>query len=172
VFSRLAADMGALTLAFDIDPAAVELNYLECRKKNETRLVPLWMDLTNPSPDLGWASRERRSLLRRGPVDLVMALALIHHLAISNNVPLDRLADFFAGLSRWLIIEFVPKPDSQVQRLLATRQDIFPDYSPEGFERAFGRSFTICECIPIPDSERRVYLMQQPGSTSASYAHS
>jgi len=167
LFSRLASEMGGLTLAFDIDPAAVELNYRECRKKEETHLLPLWIDLTNPSPALGWANQERRGLLERGPVDLVMALALVHHLAISNNVPLDRLAGFFSGLSRWLVIEFIPKSDSQVRRLLASRQDIFPEYHAEGFERAFKRSFTIHACIRIPESERTLYLMESHLSAHA-----
>ena len=80
-------------------------------------LLPLAMDLTNPSTALGWAHQERMSLIGRGPCDTTLALALIHHLAISNNVPLPRIADFFARLGRALIIEFVPKSDTQVQRL-------------------------------------------------------
>ena len=90
-----------------------------------------------------------------------MALALVHHLAISNNVPLGMLAEFFAGLGRWLIIEFVPKSDSQVQRLLSTRQDIFPDYTPEGFEAAFSTRFTIQRRELIQGSERTLYLMER-----------
>ena len=83
------------------------------------------MDLTNPSRNLGWENDERMSFMKRGPIDLVMALALIHHLAISNNLPFDRIAQFFQKICKSLIIEFVPKTDSQVQRLLATREDIF-----------------------------------------------
>ncbi len=89
-----------------------------------------------------------------------MALALIHHLAISNNVPLRSLASFFASLGKWLILEFVPKSDSQVQRLLANREDIFPDYHPEGFEDAFRSYFRIEDKRPLPDSERQLYLME------------
>ena len=158
-FSRLAAEQGIPTLACDIDPAAVELNYQKVVAQKETHLLPLLMDLTNPSPGLGWHNRERDTLFTRGPVDAVLALALIHHLAIANNVPLPQLAEFFHTLGRWLVIEFVPKEDSQVQVLLASRQDIFPDYHTAGFEAAFGEFFTIHERTPLQDSGRVLYLL-------------
>jgi len=161
LFSRLAAERGAYTVAFDIDPAAVEQNYQQVKANRETRLLPLLLDLTNPSPAIGWRNRERESLLQRGPADLVMALALVHHLAISNNVPLESLAEFFAEAGRWLIIEFVPKSDSQVQKLLRSRVDIFPDYRREGFERAFGQYFQIHQAVPLRQSERWLYLMEK-----------
>lgn len=97
----------------------------------------------------------------RGPVDLVMALALIHHLAISNNVPLVDVADYFADLGEYLIIEFVPKSDSQVKRLLASRVDIFPEYTELGFETAFGQSFEIVEKVSVIGSDRSLYLMRR-----------
>ena len=126
VFSRLASEFGAKTIAFDVDYSAVEKNYLECRKKEETRILPLLFDATNPSPGIGWQNRERMSFTERGPADTVLALALIHHLAISNNLPFSKIVNFFRDISKSLIIEFVPKSDSQVQRLLANREDIFP----------------------------------------------
>jgi hypothetical protein len=160
VFSRLAAQTGAMTISSDIDPAAVEKNYQQIRQKKENNLLPLVLDLTNPSPGIGWANEERDSLIDRGPVDAVMALALIHHLAISNNVPLHSAAAFFARLGRWLIIEFVPKEDSQVQRLLATRLDIFPTYHRQGFEEAFGQYFSLIECSQVEGTQRTLYLMK------------
>jgi hypothetical protein len=159
LFSRLASERGAQTVAWDIDPAAVEKNYLDCRTSGESDLLPLLQDLTNPSPDLGWALLERKSLVNRGPADVVMALALVHHLAIGNNVPLGRIAAFFRQLGEQLIIEFVPKSDSQVQRLLASREDIFPGYTQEGFEQEFAACFGISRKINVPDSERTLYLM-------------
>ena len=89
-----------------------------------------------------------------------MALALIHHLAISNNLPLDMLAAWFAQIGRSLIIEFVPKEDSQVQILLATRPDIFPGYTKEGFETAFSRYFICRKAMPVEDSCRTLYLWE------------
>jgi len=159
VYSRLASRAGAYTCAFDIDPACVERNYLDCRSSRETNLLPLWLDLTNPSPALGWAHRERQSLAERGPADVVMALALIHHLAISNNVPLPRVAEFFRRLGRNLIIEFVPKEDPQVQRLLRSRKDIFPNYTQDGFASAFGQYYHLAQSQPIGQDGRVLYRM-------------
>ncbi len=161
VFSRAAAQHSALTVAWDIDPAAVEKNYAAMKQAKETQLLPLVVDLTNPSPAIGWQNTERSALAERGPADLVLALALVHHLAIANNVPLPDLAAFFACVSRWLVIEFVPKSDSQVKRLLATRQDIFPHYDEAGFEAAFSPRFTIREHLRIAGSERSLYLMEK-----------
>jgi ribosomal protein L11 methylase PrmA len=160
-FTRVASDAGINSIAFDIDPAAVEQGWSEVKAKKEKNILPLVLDLTNPSPAAGWANSERMAFLERGPADCVMALALIHHLAISNNVPLGILAEFFAKAGRWLIIEFVPKDDSQVQRLLATREDIFVDYSPEGFEAAFGSIYQIHAKESIPGSKRLLYLLER-----------
>jgi hypothetical protein len=158
VFSRIASERGIQTLSFDADHAAVERSYRQCVEKNETHILPLLLDLTNPSPSIGWENEERRSLLDRGPADTVFALALIHHLAISNNLPLDRISGFFDRICNWLIIEFVPKSDSQVQRLLSTREDIFPNYTQRGFEDAFKRHFTIQRSVDVRGTERTVYL--------------
>lgn len=161
LFSRLASNQGIPTVAFDIDPTAVEQNYHTCISEESTNLLPLLLDLTNPSPSLGWHNQERKSLLERASPDAVLALALVHHLAISNNVPLEWLANFFASLSPWLVIEFVPKSDTQVQHLLATREDIFADYTQESFERVFSKHFTIQDAVQIQDTERKLYLMER-----------
>jgi hypothetical protein len=137
------------------------LNHREVRARRETGLLPLQMDLMNPSPAHGWAHEERLSLEARGPADLVMALALVHHLAIANNVPLAAIADCLARLGRALVIEFVPKSDAQVARLLTNRADIFPDYTAEGFERAFESAWTIEARQGIARSERTLYRMRR-----------
>jgi hypothetical protein len=161
IFSQLASQRGALTLAFDIDPAAVEKCYRWCKVEQDANLLPLVMDLTNPSASIGWANEERMSLGRRASADTVMALALVHHLAISNNVPLEMVAEYFSWMGRWLIVEFIPKEDSQVKRLLASRKDIFPRYTQEGFEEAFGRYYRIVETRPMVDTARLLYLMER-----------
>lgn len=158
-FSRLASDRGVLTISFDVDPACVEQNYLESVRKRETSILPLLLDLTNPSPNIGWANEERMSLLERGPADTVLCLALMHHLAISNNLPFGMLADFLAKICDSLIIEFVPKTDPQVQRLLATREDIFSRYTQQAFEDEFGQRFTMQASAQIGDSQRTLHLM-------------
>lgn len=159
VYSRIACDQGSYTCAFDIDPACVEQAYRDGRQRKLTNFLPLRLDLTNPSPSLGWAHRERDSLADRGPADAIMALALIHHLAISNNVPLAAVAEYFAHLGKALIIEFVPKQDPQVQRLLQNRDDIFTSYHQAGFEAAFSNWFEIRESQPVGNDGRRLYMM-------------
>ena len=161
VFSRVAGEEGAFVVSSDIDPAAVEQNYRQMKSEKAENLMPLLLDLTNPSPSIGWANEERDSFAARGPADMVLALALIHHLAISNNVPLLQLAGFFAAYGRWLLIEFVPKSDSQVQKLLVSREDIFTNYTREGFESAFRTQFKICESVNVRESERVLYLMER-----------
>jgi hypothetical protein len=131
------------------------------KEQADGNLLPLVMDFTNPSPSLGWHSRERLSLIQRGPADAVLSLALVHHLAISNNVPLSLLADYFHDLGHWLIIEWIPKDDSQVQLLLSSRPDIFTDYHQDGFESTFSRYFKIYDRTPIIGSGRVLYLMEK-----------
>ena len=160
-FSRLASEMGINTISFDIDPAAVEKNYLNSIEKKETKLLPLILDLTNPSPNIGWNNNERKSLLQRGPVDTILALALIHHLAISNNLPLTKIVEFFKTTCNHLIIEFIPKTDSQVIRLLSTREDIFEDYTLKKFEDEFTKEFIIKEKINLDESGRTIYWMKK-----------
>ncbi len=161
LFSRVATETGMKAIAFEMDAASVEENYQRTKANKETGILPLVMDLTNPSPGLGWHGEERMSLKERGPAPLVMALALIHHLAIANNVPLTRVADSFADLGRSLIIEFVPKEDEKVQELLATREDIFPTYTREGFEEAFATRFDTIRSEPISGTGRVLYLMNK-----------
>jgi hypothetical protein len=161
LFSRIAVNKGIPTISWDIDPGCVDINYRQVVANGETNLLPLVLDLTNPSPAIGWENRERMSILERGPADTVLALALVHHLAISNNVPLDRIADFLAKLCRWLIIEFVPKSDPKVQKLLSTREDIFPNYTRQEFENEFGRLFMVKQSEQIRNSKRVLYLMER-----------
>jgi hypothetical protein len=161
IFSRVAVETGAYVVSSDIDPAAVEVNYQLIKEQKEQNLLPLVLDLTNPSPAIGWNNHERDSFLQRGPVDAILALALVHHLAISNNVPLPRVAEFFSNCGEWLIVEFVPKSDSQVQKLLRSRVDIFTEYTKAGFEKAFGQWYTVKESSAIRDSERWLYLMHR-----------
>lgn len=161
IFSKIACRLGAYTVACDIDPLAVESAYCEAKKNKDSQLLPLVIDLTNPSPALGWANEERKSFSQRMKVDCVSALALIHHLAISNNLPFALIADYLSSLGGYLIVEFIPKDDSKVQILLQSREDIFGDYTKECFEKAFGQFYTIIESQAIRESGRILYLMQR-----------
>lgn len=158
-YSRIASRRRIPVIAFDIDPACVEKNYLHCKKEKESHILPLLSDISNPSPGIGWNNEERMSLVSRGPADTVLALALVHHLAISNNVPFPLIACFLSNICSSLVIEFVPKDDPQVQRLLATREDVFPDYTQQAFEHAFMERFTIEKTARIKETQRTLYLM-------------
>ncbi len=137
-YSRVARAGGAsFVVAADGDPVAVERHVQRLEREHDAGVLPLWMDLANPSPSQGWDHREWPSLADRGPFDAVMALALVHHLAIGNNVPLPGVAAMLARLGREVIVEWVPKADPQVQRLLSAREDIFADYTEEAFRAAF-----------------------------------
>lgn len=160
-FSFFASRKGITTIAIDSDPSVIERCSVKAKSEENRCLHPLLIDLTNPSPALGWAHEERLSLMERGPADTVMALALIHHLAISNNLPFIDIAAFFARCGRFLIIEFVPKNDSQIRRMLSTREDIFQHYTIEDFEKCFSRFFIIKHKSGIPESERTIYLMEK-----------
>jgi ribosomal protein L11 methylase PrmA len=160
IFSRIASNKGIYTVSFDSDPSVVEKSYLQAKNYKERNILPLCVDLTNPSPSIGWSNKERLSLIERGPCDLALMLGLIHHIAISNNVPLIQIADFLSQICRYLIIEFVPKDDSQVQRLLRSRKDIFQDYDEKNFEIAFLNYFSILKREKIVDSKRTIYLMK------------
>ena len=163
LYSRIGSSLGMLVISSDSDPGAVELSYQEVVSQNLDKVLPVLVDLTNPSPALGWANRERDSFEERFSADCALALALIHHLAISNNVPLSDIASTFAGLSDWLIVEFVPKSDPKTQMLLASRDDIFDTYTPDNFEAVFGTVYTIKRHESIPDSDRMLYLMHRKG---------
>lgn len=156
-FSRLARN--ANVIAFDYDEGVTEISYQRAKTDQDRNLLPLVMDMNNPSPGLGWAGEERMSLQQRGPADLVLALALIHHLIIGNNLSFSKVAQYFSCCGRKLLIEFVPKHDSQVQRLLSSRSDIFPDYTLERFAADFSEYFTICKSHKIEESERTIFLM-------------
>jgi len=159
-FSRIAARHAETVIAWDADVACVEGNYIATRASGGS-ILPLYVDLANPSPGTGWAHTERESFVERGPAGCVLALGLIHHLRISNNTPLTRIADFLAGIGTYLIIEFVPKSDSQVRKLLRTREDIFSDYTQDEFLGAFQSRFTLIEARPIADTDRSIYLFRR-----------
>jgi hypothetical protein len=161
-FSVIAADSDVYTVAMDIDPLAVERNYrAKANDQQKANMLPLVQDCINPSPANGFMGKERDSLFERGPADVVMALAIIHHLAIGRNVPLERLAELFAQLGKHVIIEFVPKGDSKVDILLASRRDIFTDYDSEHFEAAMSKHFKLVTKESIKQTKRTLYLYKR-----------
>ncbi len=165
-FSRIAAEMGLSTVAFDSDPACIERIYLEAKDRGETRLRPLVLDLFNPSPGSGWFNRERASIFDRGSPDVVMALALIHHLAFTGNQPLENQAEFFRSLAPWLVIEFIPETDPQVRSLSARRLGVHHEYNRDTFEKCYDKHFSIILAEPVTKSGRTLYLLRRREDSS------
>jgi hypothetical protein len=160
-FSQISSGQKISTIATDFDPQAVNKCYLDSQKQNNNFILPLIIDLVNPSPSIGWENKERPSFLDRAGFDLTLCLALIHHLAISNNLPLALIAEFYRARTKFLIIEFVPKKDSNAQRLLKNREDIFEHYDQVNFEKEFSKFFKIKDRLPVKNSSRYIYLMER-----------
>ncbi|RMD86362.1 MAG: SAM-dependent methyltransferase [Candidatus Dadabacteria bacterium] len=158
-FSTLFSERKIYTVCFDGDIGCVEECYIGAKKRRDKSLLPLFLDITNPTPAVGWQNEERESILSRGPADLVLFLAVIHHIALGHNVPLSMIAKMLSQAAKNLAIEFVPKEDPQAQRLLINKGDIFPDYTEENFRREFSKAFRIEDRIPIEGSGRSLYLM-------------
>ncbi|HEX5782250.1 MAG TPA: hypothetical protein VFX80_10015, partial [Solirubrobacteraceae bacterium] len=143
-YSRVAAEHAATVVAVDADHATVDGLYRALRDEGRTDILPLVMSVTDPSPDLGWRGLERARPERRGTPDLALALALIHHVVITANVPVREFLDWLRSLDSALVIEFPDREDEMVQRLLAGKTDkANPDYERETFERALGERFEV-----------------------------
>lgn len=160
-FARLVAMEGCRCVLYDSDPVCVDIAYQEERRLANSLVLPLIMDLRNPSPALGFGLSERQSLYERPSADLVLALALIHHLRLRDNIPLARLAEFLARLGRFLLIEFVPPEDPLIQQMIRRRGYVPDDYSLQGFVSAFTRQFRLRSETEIPPMKRRLFLFER-----------
>lgn len=158
-FSKKLASLGMTVVATDTDSRCINKLYLDTTKNAALNILPLVVDVANPSPAIGFNNRERAAFHDRIQTELVLALALIHHLVIGRNIPLPALAAYFHRVSPQLIIEFPPKQDEKVKQMLSSRPDVFPDYDQEHFEAAFFAYFTIAEQTKIPGTERILYRM-------------
>ena len=159
-YSRLAAEHADYVVAMDGDVLAVEKLYRKLSREGNTTILPLFVNLADPSGNLGWRGRERRSLPARGKPNLTLCLALIHHMVITANVPLDDFVSWLAELESHLIIEFVTREDAMVKRLLQTKEDIFDDYNLQSFETSIGRRFQIIDQLRLPGGTRVLYFLR------------
>lgn len=160
-FAKILAENGAEVIAIDNDSASINRLYAHIKKENAGNILPLQVDVTQPSPALGFRNRERDAFFDRVHAELVSALALIHHLVVSKNIPLDALADFFAEItSKYLLIEFVPPGDPKVVEISKSRTAMHA-YDVETFESSFGRQFNILRKEKVPGTERVLYLMER-----------
>ena len=160
IFAEIAQEFTEHVIACDNDHGVINKLYNKC-KKEKSSILPLVLDITNPSPNIGWMNNERSGFFKRVNTDVVFALAIIHHISISNNIPFEKIAEFFASITTNLIIEFVPKSDSQIQKMLLTREDIFNKYTQENFEKEMLEYFSIQEIFKIDDSKRIIYYFKR-----------
>jgi hypothetical protein len=148
-------------IATDADSNCINQLYLKIKKESIPNILPLVNDLTVPSPAIGWANTERESITTRLKADLVLALALVHHLAIAKNIPLRFIAGWLQPMGEHLIIEFVPKSDEKVKLLLQNRKDIFDDYNLENFKSIFAEKYEIIKAEKVGNTNRILFLMKR-----------
>jgi hypothetical protein len=146
-------------VAVDGDDVVVDALYRSLREEGPGNVLPLVMDLVDPSPDRGWRGTERKAFTSRRRPDLVLGLALVHHLAIGANVPLPSVLDWFASLGGALLIEFVDRGDPMVKRLLANKPaGMFDAYTRPAFEDLLGSRFSVERTETLPGGTRSLYL--------------
>jgi ribosomal protein L11 methylase PrmA len=156
-YSAVALENGAeLAIGFDFDHGALDYGYRRAAR-DSLNFLPLHLDAANPSPNQGWSQAERMGLQERTKGDAVMGLALIHHLAVAKNLPLDEVISWLVDMAPQGIIEFVPKHDPMVQRLLQMREDLFDDYDQESFEKYLGRRARVIKSEIVSASGRTLY---------------
>ena len=156
-YSAVALENGAeLAVGFDFDHGALDYGYRRA-VRDSLNFLPLHLDAANPSPNQGWSQAERMGLQERTKGDAVMGLALIHHLAVAKNLPLDEVIGWLVDMAPQGIIEFVPKNDPMVQRLLQMREDLFDDYDQESFEKYLGRRARVIKSDVVSASGRTLY---------------
>lgn len=160
-FSKLLALKDIKTIATDFDPFCINALYNNIKLTKERNILPLIVDLSNPTPAIGVNNKERASFLNRLTVDIAFMLAIIHHLAIGKNIPFEKIADMLAGVTNYLLIEFVPKEDEKVKFMLVNKKDIYTNYSEENFTNTFSCYFQIEKKETIGNSQRILYLMKR-----------
>jgi hypothetical protein len=159
-FSQLIAKPGKTIISADFDHYSVNQLYQYTKQKKIKNILPLVLDLSHPTPALGVNNSERFSFQERIKTDLVMALALIHHLAIGKNIPFEKIAEQFISTGKYLIVEFIPKEDEKIQLMLHQKKDVYQWYSQENFLTTFSQYYRIIKSLEVGSSNRILYLMQ------------
>ncbi|HYC38885.1 MAG TPA: class I SAM-dependent methyltransferase [Chitinophagaceae bacterium] len=165
-FCMLLARRSRHTVAADQDPYCINRLYRKVRGQQDPNIQPLVLDVANPSPALGILNRERQAFLQRGRCDLVLALGLIHHLVIGRNIPLPLLAELFAGLGKFLVIEFIPGDDEKLRHMLQQKKGVSHPYDKTLFEAAFREKFEVLATESPGSSGRILYLMKRQAMKS------
>ena len=153
---RLADQGRGHVLAVDTDALAVDRMYRDLRG-DTTNILPIIGNVTDPSPGLGWRGAERLPLADRGRPDLTLCLALLHHVVIDGNVPLDDFVDWIAALGGDVVVEFVTKADPMARRLLRHKDDQYSDYDQTLFEARLGVHYEVAARQTLHDGTRVLY---------------
>jgi SAM-dependent methyltransferase len=157
--ARIAAEGARHVVALDADEGSIELLYRELKDAGDETILPLTMNVADPSPALGWRGSERKGMLERGRPDLVLSLALVHHLAIGANIPLREVVEWLAELGAALVVEFPTREDPMVQKLLARkRAGLHPDYDRDVFEHRLDESFEVRRSEQLASGTRILYF--------------
>ena len=160
-YSRIAAECGASVLATDFDVGAVEQMYRRLRTE-PAAIVPMVVDIANPSPGIGYRNAERPPFLERARPDCVLALAVLHHLLVGANLPMAAVRDLFASIARkHLVLEFVPTDDVMFRKLIEFRVNLFGDVTLDRCLEVFGERFTLLRREPIRNSPRTLLLFEK-----------
>lgn len=160
-YSLLASESGADVIAVDSDHDSIDLLYRHA-KKAQANILPLWVDIANPTPALGFRNQERKSFMERIKADAVFALALIHHLLITSRIPMDAVRDLFYELTgSYLVVEFIGRNDEMFQTLLALREDIYSDIDPDSFLAIFNQKFELINQHRISNTERILFTFKK-----------
>lgn len=159
-YARIAAEAGHPCVLFDSDIECVERAYRRMKDSGETRILPLRLDVSNPTPALGVNLEERSSLFARPKADLVMALALIHHLRLRENIPFKHIAEFFASLGRALLLEWVGPEDQMARPMLMAKRSPPQDYNLEHLLNAFTTKYRLIERKPLAGMDRTLLVLE------------
>jgi hypothetical protein len=147
-------------LAIDSDHLSIDRLFQTLNAEGNRKITPMVCNLADPSPSLGWRLQERRALEQRSKPELVLCLALIHHLVIGSNLLLDDVIEWLASLKATVVLEYVDRGDAQVQQLLANRRDVFSDYNSVRFRELIDRSFTVIKEQSLADGTRALFWLQ------------
>ena len=156
-FSKIAAQHAPCVVAMDLDHFAVERLYRETREAELNRILPLVQNIADPSPNWGWRNQERVDLQTRAQPDMLLCLALIHHVVISANVPMAEFIDSLSDLCDQLVIEYVSRSDDKVKALLRNKEDKYSDYSREGLESELSKHYEIARREELESGNRYLY---------------
>ena len=158
-YSRIAAQHSGTVIAVDGDHEAADVLYRKTREGGAKNIIPVVMDLANPSPGQGWAGRERAPFIERRSPDMALCLALVHHLRVSANVPVSLLVEWLRSLDAAVIVEFIDRDDEMFAKLAENKREDYADYTLENFRSQANRHFTVEDRMGLKEGKRELLLL-------------